>query len=124
MSSIIIKRAVHQLLSLSSPQYSSSLSKSGPDELYGLEIHEASMENDGNSTRQCESMIGTANNHLRFGVVDTPLWCFTNSSSFKTIWISHEFRIHRIQPVLISRMSFYFVKSKRAIIDVLSIQPL
>jgi hypothetical protein len=39
---------------------------------------------------QFETVIGVAKNRLRLGVVDVALWNFTNSSSFKTIWISHE----------------------------------
>jgi len=58
---------------------------------------------------QRETVIGAAKNCSRLDVVDTAPQRFTNSSSFKIIRISHEFRVHGIQLVLISEVSFYFV---------------
>jgi hypothetical protein len=82
------------------------------------------METDGNSMRQCESVIGVTKNRLRLGVVDAVLWDFTNSSSFKIIWVSHEVGVHGIQLVLISEVSFYFAERKGETIDVQTIQSL
>ncbi len=69
-------------------------------------------------------MIGAAKNRFRLDVVDAGLWRFTDSSSFKTISISQEFRVHGIQLVLISGVSFYFAERKGKIIEVLIIQSL
>jgi len=108
------KRSVLQLSPASYPQNRSSLPKSVLAEFHGLGTYEEFMETDGNSTRQCETVIEAAKNHFRPGVVDTALRHLTNNSLFKTVWISHEFWVHGIQLVLLSevRVSFYFAESK------------
>jgi hypothetical protein len=113
-----MKWSVLQLSPPSYPQNRRSLSKSVLAGFHGLGTHEESMET------QFETVIGVAKNRLRLGVVDVALWNFTNSSSFKTIWISHEFWVHGIQLVLISGVSFYFAKKTGEIIEVQIIQSL
>ena len=120
----MIEWSVLQLSPPSSPQNTSSLQKSVLAEFNGLAIHKESMETDRNWIWQCEALTGAVNNRALSGSVDAASQHFTNSSFFKIIWISHEFRIHGIQLVLISGMSFNFVERKRAIIKVLTIQSL
>jgi hypothetical protein len=120
----MIEWSVLQWSPPSYPQNRSSLPKSVLAEFHGLAAHHESIETDGNSIRQCETVIGAAKNRLRLAVVDAALWRFTNSSLLKTIWISREFWVHGIQLVLISRVSFYFTERKGEIIEVQTIQSL
>jgi hypothetical protein len=116
-----MKCSVLQLSPSFYPQNRSSFPKSVLAEFCGLETYEKSMETDESSIQRCETVIEAAKNILWLGVVDAVLWRFTGSSSFKTIWISHEFWVHGIQLVLISWMNFYFVDRKEKIIELQTI---
>jgi hypothetical protein len=104
--SIMIEWSVLQLSSPSS-QNRSSLPKLVKAEFHGFRIHE-----------KLHRAASTTPSRRWF--LTTPITVSNCRIGFP--WIPHEFRVHGIPLVLISRVIFYFVDRKEKIIEVLTIQ--